>query len=89
MIKLRKESYIVGWICTVPIPECEASQLLLDELHEDVRAAFPSHSSTAYHNACSTIRRSSLRVSYQVQMKVVLMFVCHHSKEEKIDLRPR
>lgn len=30
------DDYTVGWICALPVPEWQASQMLLDEEHEDV-----------------------------------------------------
>lgn len=40
---LRKEDYTVGWICALPVPEWQASRLLLDEEHDDVPLTNAQH----------------------------------------------
>ena len=50
MMKLQKEDYTVGWICALPIPEWQASRLLLDAEHEDAPL-----SSTQYQYAFGSI----------------------------------
>ncbi|KAF2170336.1 hypothetical protein M409DRAFT_64115 [Zasmidium cellare ATCC 36951] len=40
--KSRQDEYTVGWICALPVPEWQASQILLDEEHEDVLISPPT-----------------------------------------------